>query len=175
MDKIGKPRGLIHYTTRDEVDGKPKHRLRPRVVLYPVALTIAAGLLVFFLATRSDTDVTVLRGIGAPFAFEPDGRIVNQIRIRVTNRKSNGRDYRISLLGADGAQMIAPENPLTVAPGELRTTSLFVVSPRPLFHDGERKVAFRLVDDHGFTHDFPYTLVGPDHDDGPGKNPEQPR
>jgi cytochrome c oxidase accessory protein FixG len=165
MDRIGKPRGLIQYTSRDQIEGKPTRFLRPRVVLYPAALAIVSSLLVFFLATQKDTDVVVLRGIGAPYSFEPDGRIVNQLRIRVTNRTRAPRRYAIELVGADGAQVIAPENPLAVAGGELKTTSVFVVGARSLFHDGKRLVSLRLSDGSRFAESYPYTLVGPDSDD----------
>lgn len=166
MDRVGRPRGLVRYTSRDELEGKPKRFLRPRVVLYPLALTIAVGAFLFFLTTKEDTDVTILRGIGAPYSFEPDGRVVNQVRIRVTNRADSPREYQIELAGADGAQVIAPENPLRVAPGELRTTSLFIVGPRSLFHDGKRAISVQLSDGNTYSASLPYTMVGPDDDDG---------
>jgi cytochrome c oxidase accessory protein FixG len=165
MDRIGKPRGLIRYTSRDQIEGRPKGFLRARVVLYPTALIVVSSLLVFFLATKKDTDVTVLRGLGAPYSFEPDGRIVNQLRIRVTNRTAATRRYAIELVGAAGAQVIAPENPLDVAGGELKTTSVFVVGSRSLFHDGKRAVSLRVSDGARFDESYPYTLVGPESDD----------
>jgi hypothetical protein len=61
--------------------------------------------------------------------------------------------------------VIAPENPVAVKAGELRTTSLFVVGPRTLFHDGERHISVRIAAGRGFQADFPYTLIGPEHDD----------
>ena len=164
MDRIGKPRGLVKYTSRDQVEGKPRHLVRPRVIIYPTALLVAVSLLVYFLNQRRDADVTVLRGIGAPYSFEADGRVVNQLRVRITNRTEAPHEYAISLEGADGAQVISPENPLKVGPGELRSTSLFVVGPRTLFHDGERHVNLKITDGL-HTDRFEYTLVGPEHDD----------
>ncbi|MBM4187761.1 MAG: cytochrome c oxidase accessory protein CcoG [Gemmatimonadetes bacterium] len=165
MDRVGKPRGLVRYTSRDEIEGNPKKFLRPRVVLYPAALTASVGLFLFFLTTQADTDVTLLRGIGAPYTFEADGRVINQVRIRVNNRAGTERQYRIDLARADGAEMIAPENPLAVAAGELKTTSVFVVGPRSLFHNGERAIEFRLSDGADFSATFSYTIVGPVEDD----------
>jgi cytochrome c oxidase accessory protein FixG len=165
MDQVGRPRGLIHYTSRDQVEGRPRRLLRPRVVLYPAALTIALSALTYSLVTKEDTDVTVLRGIGAPYTFEPDGRVVNQLRVRITNRARTTRVYSIAVVGAEGAELVAPENPLEVRGGELRTTSLFVVGPRTLFAGGTRPVSIRLSDGGAFTESVPYTLVGPDRAD----------
>ena len=67
MDKVGRPRGLIRYATQDALAGKPPRLLRPRVVLYPIALTLflvggygllplaplAIGLLAFTVPLRS--------------------------------------------------------------------------------------------------------------------------
>ncbi|HSB56046.1 MAG TPA: cytochrome c oxidase accessory protein CcoG, partial [Gemmatimonadales bacterium] len=124
MTKIGKPVGLIRYGSRDGFEGRPKHLLRPRVVLYPLALAVAVGLLGYNLAVREDTEVTILRGLGAPYSFEPDGHVVNQIRIRVRNRAESARRYAIALAGLDEARLVAPDNPLAVAPGEFNTTSV---------------------------------------------------
>jgi cytochrome c oxidase accessory protein FixG len=167
MDRVGRPRGLIRYTSRDELEGKPRKLLRPRVVLYPAALVVALSLFLYSLETQRDTDVTLLRGIGAPYTLDGDDQVVNQIRVRVTNRGAAPRSYRIELLGASPARVIAPENPLPVAPSELRTTSLFVVAPRSLFQHGERTIEVKLSDGAGFTERYPYTLVGParDNDD----------
>jgi polyferredoxin len=164
MTQIGKPIGLIRYSSRDGLEGRPKHLLRPRVVLYPIALTVALALLGYNLAVREDAEVTILRGIGAPFSFESDGKVVNQIRIKVRNRNDSGRQYTIELLGADQAQLIAPSNPLPVAAGQTATTTVFVVLAQGEFHDGERSIAFRVHDGAGFSGDFAYELVGPERE-----------
>jgi cytochrome c oxidase accessory protein FixG len=169
MTKIGKPTGLIRYSSRDILEGRGRHLLRPRVVLYPLALLVAVGLLGFNLAVRQDAEVTILRGIGAPFSFDADGEVVNQIRIRVRNRTDQERRYTISLLGAEGARLIAPDNPLAVAAGEVATTTVFVVLDAAAFHDGELPVAFRIVDGAGFANDAPYELVGPEREREEGK------
>jgi cytochrome c oxidase accessory protein FixG len=160
MDRIGKPRGLVRYTSRAALEGGRVRLLRPRVVLYPAALATSVGLLAFFLSTRQDTDVTLLRGIGAPFSLDADGRIVNQIRVRVTNRADSTRRYAIELSGLE-AEVIAPENPLPVAPGELRTTSLFVRSRPEGFAGGRRTITIRLSDGGRFARSYSYELVGP--------------
>src|SRR5690606_10901621 len=101
-----------------------KRLLRPRVVLYPLALTLFVGAFVTALNTRAAADVTILRGAGEPFRLEADGRVANQVRVRIANRSRAEHAYAITILGAESGQIIAPENPLTIAPGELRSTSV---------------------------------------------------
>jgi cytochrome c oxidase accessory protein FixG len=160
MDRIGKPRGLIRYTTQDRIDGRPSPRLRPRVVLYPLALAVTFGLFLWQIATRTDAEVTLLRGIGAPFTVESDGSVVNQVRIRVANRADHARSFHIDLEGAPEAKLIAPINPLPVSSGALQTTSVFVVLPKAAFQGGERPVRFR-VSEGRFDQAYDFPLLGP--------------
>ena len=161
MRRIGKPVGLIRYGSRDGFEGQPRHLLRPRVVLYPLALAVALGVLGFNLATRQDAEVTILRGTD-PFTLQAGGKVVNQIRLKVRNRGAAGQRYSIVLLGADQALLITPSNPLPVAAGQTVTTTIFVILGAEGFHDGERKIAFRIRDGAGFSGDFEYELVGPE-------------
>jgi polyferredoxin len=173
MDKIGKPRGLIRYTSRDEISGLPRKILRARVVLYPLVLVAMLGTLIYLLGTRAEAEITVLRGLGAPYTQTGTGALLNQVRIRVRNRGAEAARYRISLEAPEGMTMIAPINPLPVRAGELATTSVFVEFPRRLLHDGEIPVTFRIEDEHGFARELPYRLLGPDDDDDDDETSER--
>lgn len=161
MVKVGKPEGLIRYTSQDSLDGKAPRILRTRMVLYPLAFVLFFGAFLVALATRSAADVTLLGPIGAPFTREVDGRVVNQVRIRVANRTGAEQRYTIAYLDEPGAQMIAPENPLRVAPGETMTTSVFVLQGAERFPTGERRVRFRLSDGGKFSREYAWRLPGP--------------
>jgi cytochrome c oxidase accessory protein FixG len=161
MVKVGKPEGLIRYTSQDALDGKAPRILRTRTVLYPLAFVLFFGAFLVALATRSPADVTLLGPIGAPFTREADGRVVNQVRLRVANRTGVEQRYTIAYLDEPGAQMIAPENPLRVAPGETMTTSVFVLQEAERFPAGERRVRFRLSDGGKFSREYAWRLPGP--------------
>ena len=161
MDKVGKPRGLIRYTSQEALAGKPRRLLRPRVVLYPLALALSLGTLLFAMANKESADVTVLRGLGAPFTEEADGRVANQIRIKITNRGNSAARYELSVEGAAGGRVIAPENPLVVEGGATRETSMFVLMPSDAFTDGERAISITVKDGARFTNTVPWRLQGP--------------
>ncbi len=165
MDQVGTPRGLIRYTSQDSLAGVRRRLLRPRVVLYPMVLLLSVGLLAWNLGTKSDTDITLLRGRGAPFTRQPNGAVVNQIRLKITNRGTEMRSYRITLDDGEHVQLIAPRNPMPVAPGDTEESSLFVVVPEKRFHRGEYRVTFLLDDGLAFNDTLPYRLLGPGSDD----------
>jgi cytochrome c oxidase accessory protein FixG len=162
MERIGRPRGLIRYSSRDELGGAPRRILRPRVVLYPILLIAVWGMLGWALANRASADVTVLRGLGSPFTLLPSGEVSNQIRVKIVNRADGDRRYLIELADGEGLHFIAPDNPLTVAAGHAATATVFVTAPRAAFHGGAREIRFRVGDGAGFAASVPYRLLGPE-------------
>jgi cytochrome c oxidase accessory protein FixG len=162
MTKLGRPRGLIRYTSRAELEGARHRWLRSRVVFYLVLLVLVLGAFTVTLARRAPADVTVLRGTGSPFAVLPSGEVSNQVRIKVANRTRENRRYLIELAGADGVRLVAPENPLAVAVGKTATATVFVTAPRAAFAGGQRDIAFRVSDGAGFSALATFRLLGPD-------------
>jgi cytochrome c oxidase accessory protein FixG len=162
MAKIGKPRGLIRYGSEDELEGKPRRILRPRVVLYPLLIAVVWGSLAWALTHRGAADVTVLRGLGSPVAILPDGRVSNQLRVKVVNRADGDRAYAISLAASPDLELVSPDNPLAVAAGKSGTATVFVTGPRSAFPGGERPVNLVVDDGSGFRGLFAYELVGPE-------------
>lgn len=161
MVKIGKPKGLIRYSSQDELSGAPKRFLRPRTVAYPLLMALILGLFTIALASKQDTDVTILRGLGAPYTEIGPGQVSNQIRIKIVNRADEDRSYSIELHQADEATLIAPQNPLPVPAGKSAETSVFVTSPSTYFTQGRHEVVFRIKDGKSFIEDEPYHLLGP--------------
>ena len=162
MARVGKPAGLIRYASQDALEtGKKTPLVRTRVVIYSVLLlglivTLSASLL-----ARPAADVTILRGIGAPFS-ESGATVINQIRVKIRNRSGAEQSYQIEISDLARAQLIAPEDPLLVTAGDQRSTSVFVMLPRAAFLHGMVAVHFRVTDAHGYRGVFPYQLLGPE-------------
>lgn len=164
MRKVDRPTGLIRYSSRAALEAgrTTVRKLRPRTVLYPAAFALAFGGFVATLATRRPADVTVLRGLGAPYLIETDGRIANQLRVKITNRSNAAQRYTIAVDSIAPGAMIAPRNPLPVAAGETEVSDLFVTLPPAAFHDGERTVFVRISDEGTYREVVPFRLVGPE-------------
>jgi cytochrome c oxidase accessory protein FixG len=163
MDKISRPRGLIRYSSQSGLDGEPKKRFRPRLVLYPALLTVIFGLLVTVIATRASADVTLLRGKGMPFTELPSGEVSNTVRLKITNRTQQPAQYSVSLVQPPaGARVDAEEFPLTVAGGEQRTAGVTVILPRATYvPSGVVEVRIQVTDGAGFKSEETYRLLGP--------------
>ena len=161
MRKVGRPEGLIRYSSLAALAGKGRHVLRTRTVLYPVAFALVFGAFVYQLTHQDAADVTLLGAAGAPFTVEPDGRIVNQLRIRVANRTGVAHAYSVEVTGAEALTVIAPMSPLTVQPEHIETMPVFVTLPADAFEEGVRTVTVRVTDGADYTGTFQYRLTGP--------------
>lgn len=159
MAKINKPSGLIRYSSQLALEtGKPTSKLRPRVVIYSVVL---AGLVAALLLTgnsRPSAEVTILRGLGAPFSVSGD-EVVNQLRLKVSNRGEKPRTFTVKISDMPEAKLVAPELPLLVGPSEQGAASFFVVAPRSAVR-GSRHVHLQVGDANG-SELVSYTLLGP--------------
>jgi cytochrome c oxidase accessory protein FixG len=164
MDRIERPRGLIRYgSTQSLRDGIAGKVLRPRVIVYPLILLLALGTFTVLLSTRPIARVTVLRAVGAPFTETAAGEVANQVRIKVRNQSGEPRAFQLAVESQPGVSLVAPQNPLPVAPGELVTTSVFVTAPRSLFHHGSAKVKLSIRDpDSGFEKQVEHRILGPE-------------
>jgi polyferredoxin len=167
MDKVHKPRGLIRYSSREMLSGTARHLLRPRTVFYPVALAAFLGTFVFMLGTKATADITLLRAVGDPFSIDAEGRVVNQVRLRIANRGRADRQYLIEVEGAGAGSVIVPVNPFPVGQGKTETTSFFVTLPRDAFSSGEPGIVVHITDAAGFAREFEWRLLGPSRLDRP--------
>jgi len=162
MTRINKPKALIGYNSQARLAGeKARTLLRPRVVIYSVLLVGLIGALSFGLSRSQDAELTLLRGLGAPFSVDGDN-VTNHLRLKVENRTNASRVYRVELADVPGARLIAPELPLRVEASAHRTTGFFAVIPRSAIPRGERLVHLRVSDDANYREELPYKLLGPE-------------
>jgi cytochrome c oxidase accessory protein FixG len=161
MEKIGKPRGLVRYTSQTELESGKRKFIRPRLVVYSVMLLIMFSALGFSLVGKSTADVTILRGLGAPFSVLPSGEVSNQIRIKIANRSGEDRSYAFELVDAEGLTLVAPENPLIVAAGDSQMTGAFITTQPSSFTDGVIEITLHVTDGVDFAEDRPYRILGP--------------
>lgn len=161
MAKIHRPRGLIRYSSQAALAGEKPKPFRVRVALYVLGLLALGGVFALFVQQRGSAEITVLRGIGAPFTVQADGNVNNQVRIKIYNHSGKKRSYAISLENTEGVQFIAPENPLRVGSGETRTTSTFAIVARQQLRDGEKSIVIEVDDGQGAIRHLPFELLGP--------------
>ena len=89
MTKVGKPIGLIRYTSLDEMKfNKPTKVLykRPRVIVYSTILLIALSILTYGLFNIAPMDFKVLHDRQPLFVQLSDGSIRNKYELKIMNK-----------------------------------------------------------------------------------------
>ena len=158
MDKIGKPRGLIRYSSQNELEGNATRKLRVRVFAYPLLLAAILSALVALLMTRADAMVVQLRVQATPYTVADDGSIVNVVRVRIDNRTEVPKTYRIE--GTESATLREPVE--VVVDGIASTEATFHVISRPgEFVRGHRDALVRVSDGERFDERKDISLIGP--------------
>ncbi len=117
MDKLGRPRDLIGYTTlnRDiaESKGEPlpptwKVIARPRVLIYGVVwAAIGIGML-GVLAGRSRMDISVEQERNPVTVVLSDGDVRNSYTLKLLNKEPRPREFDITVSGLENARLSRP-------------------------------------------------------------------
>jgi polyferredoxin len=171
MDKIGKPRGLVRYSSQAALAGEKKSGFRPRLLLYPALLTIVLSGLIYLLTHQSPLNVTILRTRGGLFSMNEAGDMVgNQVKVKVVNRTEAAAPITITTAGVAGARVKLDEGTdVVLQPGEMRTVPVLIEAPIDAFNQGKCDISIVVSGAKDFSKATPYRLVGP----GTNRHPEK--
>jgi len=97
MQTIGKPTGLIRYSTQDKLAGKPVSIIRPRTIIYPAIILIAGGIFLAVLSTKFSFDSRILGAPGVPFTVGTDRMVQNNFQVRLVNRSQVEQVYSVEM------------------------------------------------------------------------------
>ena len=143
MDKLGRPRGLIRYSTTHAIEGTPTRLLRPRVLVYGLVLGAIAAVAAFSLYVRVPLKLDVIRDRAA-IAREVEGGLIENIyRLQVMNTAEEGRAFVLSVSGLPGIRL-AEEPTIGVGPATSRVVPVKVRVPADAVKPGAHRIEFEL-------------------------------
>lgn len=161
MAKVGRPKGLIRYTSQQALDGKGGGILRPRVFVYAALMAVVFGSFLFALTNRSMADVTPMREKGRPFVVMDGNEILNQMRIKIVNRDRVPHAYTIEVNEPAGVSVQMQGGPMSLEPGEVATVSVDLVAPFSMFTTGRLDVQLIVRDDEQVVAEETFQMKGP--------------
>lgn len=103
MEKLGRPRELIRYTTENRLAGITTGILRPRVFIYAaliIGMLVAVG---WGLVNRNVIALDVIRDRSSLFRDSGDGNIENLFRLRIMNKDDTAHVFQVDIEGLEGA------------------------------------------------------------------------
>ena len=127
MVKIGKPKGLIRYSSYNAIKEGVLKVFTPRIAGYSVVLVALVSMLVYFVATRADIDTTVLKAPGTLYSKTEDGQITNVYNIEFVNKTFNDVALEVKVEAPDAASLLKIGDPNIVVPKEGKLKGLFMI------------------------------------------------
>ena len=161
MEKMGKPRGLVRYTSLSEIETGKRSVLRPRVFVYGALMLVAYAAFVALTVGRGDADAEILRGGREPFRMLPTGQVANLLRVRLTNHRPTEQAFTVRLVEPPGAELVVSRSPFVVAPDGVATLDVVVKLPRAAFSRGQARGHFVIESDAQVEIREEFVLLGP--------------
>lgn len=102
MDKMNYPKGLISFTSEEQLAGGTSKIFRPKLIGYAVVLLVMSGLLVFEIASRKPLEMDIIRDRNSLYRETANGLISNVYTLKILNKSQQTETYTISVDGLDG-------------------------------------------------------------------------
>ncbi len=161
MEKVGRAKGLIRYSSQAIMGGEVESILRARVFVYPFIVLVLVGMLTVMMVGRESAEAQLLPRQGSPFYTLGTGEISNQVRVRILNR---GQDATAYTIGVDdgSARIVIDKNPRTIGANEMEIVGFqVIVAPEVFSARGKYELAFTVTGDDEFSHKLYFKMQGP--------------
>jgi cytochrome c oxidase accessory protein FixG len=163
MDKIHKPRNLIGFFSENMIRNKEKPTFTGRMMAYSAVIVILTGLLSYFIFSRSDMNITVMRSAGMLYQQQPDGKISNIYNAEIINKTN--KNAVITIRPEDPAIKIKYiQAPGKIDKGGSVKTVFFVIIPAAGIHQAKTDVKLQLITGNKIIQTVSTTFVGPVND-----------
>ncbi|WP_320820268.1 cytochrome c oxidase accessory protein CcoG [Thalassolituus sp.] len=105
MEKLDKPKGLIRYTTENNLEGKKTHILRPRLFGYAAVLLTMMGALTYTIATRTPFQLDIERDRGQLYQLTANDTVRNSYTLKMINMAQEPHTYVLKMEGLEHYKM----------------------------------------------------------------------
>ncbi len=147
MEKLDKPKGLIRYTTENELEGQTTHLMRPRLVGYAVVLLAMISGFSYAMMTRTPFELDIERDRGSLYQVTPNDTVENYYTLKMMNMTQQPQTYLLRVEGIDGVKMdIATEYQIPVNKVEEMSLTLEVDPDTSKLSGTKTLIEFVVVD-----------------------------
>jgi cytochrome c oxidase accessory protein FixG len=162
MQTIGKPTGLIRYSTQNALAGKSTSVIRPRTIIYPTIILIALGLFLAVLSTKFSFDSRIMGAPGAPFSIGSDRLVQNNFQVRLVNRSQTDQVYSVAFADEEIVAKWSSGDSIQLTPGQSVLLPLDVHFPlHKTTGKGAIDAGLKITDSSQATQTIQVRLTGP--------------
>jgi cytochrome c oxidase accessory protein FixG len=165
MDRVGRPQGLIRYSSFNSIEGGQSRLITPRIVGYAAVLCVLLVLAAALFGTRDEVQAVILREPGGLYNELPDGRLSNFYSVKIINKtfESMPIDVRLESPVEGELTYLGALDP--VPPQGIHEGRFYVALPVTLLEAGRNDVVFSLWSGEQLIHRTESSFLAP-HDVG---------
>ncbi len=150
MTRTGRETGLIRYDTESNIDGKESKILRPRNIIYLLAIIALLTGFIYSLNESTKLMATVLRGPGTPFkVLKKEDKILNHFQITLDQSgEVKEKEIKIEVLPKEiqaKSEIKMQKNPFKINKNHTRV-NVFLKFDKELLKNGSRAIEFHIIE-----------------------------
>jgi len=107
MSRVGYEKGLIKYTTENQLNGGTTKIIRPKLIAYFVVVLLMMAYFAYVIFDRVPIEVDVHRDRGQLFTQVSEQIIENSYSLKIANKSNEDHQYTISITGIIGIELIS--------------------------------------------------------------------
>ena len=116
MEKFNYKKGLISYTSEQQLAGKLSNRFNLKLVSYASLTILLSGLLGFWLSTRIPLEANIIRDRTSLYRVNYQGVVENTYTLKILNKTQQALHFNIKVENLPSNKQKPPHN-LLIAPG----------------------------------------------------------
>lgn len=148
MEAVDLPKGLIRYTSEEQIQTRKPFKLSGRAKAYTVLLAVLIGVLVSLLATRTSVEANILRTPGMLFQKNDDGTISNLYNYKIINKTNRDLTLNVRPLDSDISLKFIGNLP-ELKSQDVAEGAFFLYAPKDAFESGKVRAKLGVYDSEG--------------------------
>ncbi len=162
MEGVNLPKGLISYTSEDNIEKKEKFTFTPRLKGYGAVLVILIGVLVGMLFLRNSVEANVLRLPGQLFEHKENNIISNVYTFKLVNKTTKDiENVTFKLISHEGTIKLVGQKKITVPAQDLVEGTLFIEVKANLLKDDKERIKIGVYSGDNLIETTSTTFLGP--------------
>ena len=141
MDKVSYPRGLIRFTSEDELENGKTQLFRFRPIGYTLAVLIMVSAFIYTISARAPLSVDVIRDRGVSLYRVTGSQVQNVFTVKINNMDREAHQYKISI-DSETPFKILNYLPVLVEEGETFTFPIRVTIDREMLSQVKTPITF---------------------------------
>ncbi|MDO7171103.1 cytochrome c oxidase accessory protein CcoG [Mariniflexile sp. AS56] len=163
MESVNLPKGLIRYTSEEDIEEKKKFEFTPRLKGYSAVLLILTGVLIGMLLLRNDVEARVLRLPGQLYEHKEYNIISNVFTYKLINKTTKDvNDISFKLRKYKGTIKIVSTEKTFVVPSQgLAEGTLFIELPQSELDGDKNKLMIEVYSGKDLLETTTVNFLGP--------------